>query len=288
MPLNHKSGIIRFSMTKHNPSNSIHRIKVRQPDFDFDGDIPKHWFKDNPVITHNFNGYNLLFPEFERFFVRSVLHYKGIVKDQVLLEQVRGFVGQESMHAKEHQDYFKVLERQGYKIKKFLGLYHRYVNFIERMATPKLRIALTAAAEHYTSTIAGLLVSNPSLIDDINPTMKKLLVWHSVEEIEHRCVAFDVMKLAGVGYSFRILAFLMTSFDMLLWSAMSTYMLLRQDKISLLKSIKHKWQFRRDFKDGNKHFRRSLLAYFRRDFHPSDFDYLEEAYIQLKEVGIDE
>lgn len=240
------------------------------------------------MITHNFNGYNLLFPEFELFFVRSVLHYRYLIEDETLREQVKGFVGQESMHAKIHQDYFDTLRKQGYKIDKFLRLYKRYANFIERMATPKLRIALTAAAEHYTATIAGLLVSSPELLKDVDPMMKKLMVWHSTEEIEHRSVAFDVMQLAGVNYPLRILAFLMTSFDMLLWSTLSTLLFLRQDKISLFKSFQYKRQFHKQNPTANKQFRTSLLRYFKRDFHPRDNDYLALAKHQLKAVGIND
>lgn len=263
-------------------------ITVRRPKFDFEREIPKHWFGNNPVVTHNFNGYNLLFPEFERFFVRSVLYYKPIIKSEELLGQVKSFVGQESMHAQGHEEYFSVLRRQGYKIDRFLRLYKRYAAFIESMAAPKLRIALTAAAEHYTATIAGVLVSNSELIEDVDPTMKKLMVWHSAEEIEHRSVAFDVMKIAGVNYPLRILAFLMTSFDMLLWTTLGSLMFLRQDRISLFKSFKYKQEFRKKSVSANKQFKRSLFAYFRRDFHPSQYDYVKEANKQLKEVGIND
>ena len=265
-----------------------HSIKIRQPDFDFNSEIPRYWFNDNPVITHNFNGYNLLFPEFERFFVRSVLYFKDQINDEELLQQIKGFTGQEINHAHAHQAYFQVLERQGYKITQFLRWYKSYAHFIERMAGPKLRLSLTAAAEHYTATIAGIVLSHPELLENVNPTMKKLVVWHSAEEVEHRSVAFDVMKSVGVNNPTRILAFLMTSFDMLLWSTLSTVMLLWQDRISPFKAFKYKRQYNKQYKGINKIMRRSLLAYFRKDFHPSDFDYLEEARATLKQVGIDD
>jgi len=265
-----------------------HFIKVRLPTFDFDSEIPRYWFNDNPVITHNFNGYNLLFPEFERFFVRSVLHYKNQIKDEALLEQIKGFAGQESNHAHVHQDYFKVLEQQGYKITRFLRWYKNYASFIERMAPPKLRLSLTAAAEHYTASIAGIVLSHPELLENVHPTMRKLVVWHSAEEVEHRSVAFDVMQAVGVSYSTRILAFIMTSMDMLLWSTLSTVMLLWQDKISPWRSFKYKRQYSKKFTGINKNMRKLLLAYFRKDFHPSDVDFMQEAHEHLKQVGIDD
>ncbi len=264
----------------------VHCIKVRQPEFEFDFDIPKYWFYNNPVITHNFNGYNLLFPEFERFFIRSVAYFKTQIQDEKLLEQIKAFSGQESLHAQAHESYFKVLEHQGYKINRFLTYYKRYALMIENMATPKLRIALTAAAEHYTATIADIVLTNPALLKNMHPTMKKLIIWHSAEEVEHRTVAFDVMKTIGVNYPTRLLAFFMTSLDMLLWSTLSSLMLLRQDKISLLKSIQYKRQFSKQFASVKKQLRQSLLAYLKRDFHPGKIKHLQLAHEQLKEVGI--
>lgn len=265
-----------------------HGIKIRHPEFDFKSNIPQYWFCDNPVITHNFNGYNLLFPEFERFFVRSVNHFRSQIHDPKLLQQVIVFSAQESLHAQAHEDYFKVLERQGYKIDRFLRYYKRYALMIERMATPKLCIALTAAAEHYTATIAHIVFTNPELFHGMHPTMKKLIIWHSAEEVEHRSVAFDVMKTVGVNYPTRLLAFFMTSLDMLLWSTLSTLMLLHQDRISLLKSFQFKRQFSKQFSSIKRQMRQSLLAYIKADFHPDDINDLQQAHKQLKDVGINE
>ena len=262
-------------------------IPIRQPRLEFDEDIPKHWFGGNPVITHNFNAYNLLFPELERFFIRSVMFYRDSIQDKRLLEQVKGFVGQESMHAKAHEAYFKLLEYQGYEIGKHLLRYRRYASTIESMASAKLRIALTAAAEHYTATLAEIFLSTPCLLDDVDGRMKKFIVWHAAEEIEHRSVSFNVMQLVGVGYPMRIVAFLMVTMDSLLWVIIGSFMLLRKDRISLFQAIKYKWQFRRCFPSVRKVFRRSLFAYFRSDFHPDRKPLLETAHAQLISVGID-
>jgi len=54
-------------MQKKQSQHTNPSIPIRQPAFDFNANIPRYWFGDNPVVTHNFNGYNLLFPEFERW-----------------------------------------------------------------------------------------------------------------------------------------------------------------------------------------------------------------------------
>lgn len=264
-----------------------HKIKVRKPVLDFDRDIPRFWFRDNPVITHGFNGFNLVIPEYERFFVRSVLRLKHCINDPELLEQINDFAAQEALHAKAHEDYFKWLEGKNYKFSRYLKWLKRYAAFSERMSTKKYNIAYTAAAEHFTATIGTLCLTESGLIDNMNPTMERFITWHSAEEIEHKAVAFDVMQAAGVGYFTRVFAYTIMMLDMFIWITIGTFMLVRQDKISLLKMFRYKRKFKKEVKGVNKRFRKLLFSYYRRDFHPNKSADLELAYEKLNKVGID-
>ncbi len=256
-------------MTTSQDSGLQRGIRVRKPRLDFDdASIPCYWFKNNPVVTHGFNAFNLVIPDFERFFVRSVMRLRGCVNDPVLRNRIKVFAGQESMHAQAHENYFELMKKQGYKIDRYLHLCKKYGALSERMGTRSLNIASTAAAEHYTSTIATLVLSQPSLLAGMHPTMRRFLVWHSAEEIEHRAVAFDVMQAVGVSYFVRILAYIIVSFDILLWTTLGSLMLLRQDGLSIRKIFFYKRKFRKEFADLPRESRRLLLAYFRKDFHP--------------------
>jgi uncharacterized protein len=261
-------------------------LTVRQPELSFGPEIARYWFCDNPTITHNFNGYNLMFPTFERFFIRSVLYYKDRITDPQLKAQVAAFVSQEANHARAHEDYFALLEQQGYPVRRHLKRFDRYTGTIERLASPKLRIAMTAAAEHYTATLANIILHTPSLVERMAPEMQKLIVWHAVEEMEHRSVAFNVMRQAEVGYLVRILAFLMVTLDSLLWVNLGSFLFLRTDRISLFRSLRYKLRFRREFPAVSGLFRRSLLAYFRRGYHPDQMQTPAAYHSQLDNVGI--
>ena len=46
-----------------------------------------------------------------------------------------------------------------------------------------LRLAITAGAEHYTATMAALLLES-GMLEDCDPTMRSLMTWHALEEIE--------------------------------------------------------------------------------------------------------
>ena len=65
----------------------------------------------------------------------------------------------------------------------------------EKRVPPKLRLAYTAALEHYTATLAETLLRKPeaqALLGDTE--VRSILLWHALEESEHKAVAFDVYR----------------------------------------------------------------------------------------------
>jgi Predicted metal-dependent hydrolase len=55
-----------------------------------------------------------MFPEGERFFMDTVRHFQDRITDPKLREDVRGFLGQEGIHGREHRRYNDMLAAQGY------------------------------------------------------------------------------------------------------------------------------------------------------------------------------
>lgn len=263
-----------------------HEIPVRKINLPFGETIPRHWFGDNAVQTHIFNGLNLVFPDGERFFVRAVMDHVDRVEDPELRKQIKGFAGQEGWHAHEHERYFATLRQQGYEIDRYLSAFHHFVRWTSRFLPAALRLSITAGAEHYTATLGAFALDNPRL-RDAHPVMRKLIVWHAVEEIEHKAVAFDVLRATHPSYLLRIAGFLFATAVLFGWTVAGTRMLLRQDGID-------KKQARRmlndlDRRDGGR-MRRALRdgfrIYFRRDFHPSQIDDLELARTHLEEIAV--
>jgi len=261
-------------------------IPVRKLSLPFDGSIPRHWFGGNAMQTHVFNGLNLVFPEGERFFVRSVMDHVSQIEDRGLLAQVKGFAGQEGHHAHEHERYFSTLREQGYQIDGFLGRFTKFNRFCSRYLPAVFRLAVTAGAEHYTATLGAFTLRN-SRLGEAHPVMRRLITWHAVEEIEHKSVAFDVLHEVNDSYLLRTAGFVFATAVLLGWAAVGTRMLLRQDGIgraearAMLRDLD-----RRDNGAMRRAIRAGVMAYFRRDFHPSENDDLELAHSYLGEIGI--
>jgi uncharacterized protein len=248
--------------------------------------VPRHWLGGSVLATHLANGVNLLFPAGERFFVRSVRHYlKQIEADPTLLEAVKGFAGQEGHHARAHEEVFELLEQQGYEIKGYLRAYEALAyRVIERIAPPSLRLATTAACEHFTAVMAESFLKEMVHEEGIDAGMRQLLMWHACEEIEHRAVAFEVfqrvdgrhaMRMAGLGLATLTLGGF--------WIAATIY-LLRQEQSGVAGTLRREGAVMKERQPFSKRvFGRGIKEYIERDFHPSkrtDLDELAAVYLE--------
>lgn len=261
-------------------------IKPRAPGVSFEGAHPRYWFGGMKQASLLGNGVNLLFPKGERFFVRSVMHYLPRLEDPALRAQVKGFAGQEARHAKAHEDYNVVLERQGYRVDAFLKVYERIAfDGIEKVAPPALRLAVTAATEHFTAIMAEDALSR-GYFRAMGGEVAKMLTWHAAEEIEHKAVAFDVLQQVAPGYATRM-AGLAVAASLLggFWFA-ATVTLARQDaKLPYEPS-------REPTAEEKEHtpvdvFVRGIREYARPGFHPNDRDNLGLAVEALRALGLE-
>lgn len=266
---------------------SRHEIPVRRPEFPFDSSIPRHWIAGNPLATHFFNGLNLTFPDGERFFIRAVREHEPRVRDEALLRQVRGFYGQEARHAHEHERYFETLEAQGYRIRGFLRRFRRFIAWSNRWLPASFRLAVTAGAEHYTATLGHLALAGNPLVERAHPTMRALVLWHATEEVEHKAVAFDVLRATHPSYPLRVAGFLYATVALFGWTLAATRMLLRQDGYGFREVRALRRATRREV--GRRLERaaaRAFLSYLRPGFHPNQVDDLALARRRLAEIGL--
>jgi predicted metal-dependent hydrolase len=203
-------------------------IVPRDLDVDF-SKLPRHWMAGDRKATAIANGVNLLFPWGERFFVRSVKHFLGAVEDPELRAQIKGFFGQEGRHAAAHDQVNEILRAQGFEVDTFLERYKRIAGWVEDHTPAVLRLATTAAAEHYTAILAEGAFTQ-GMLDQAAPEMRALLAWHAAEEIEHKAVAFDVLQRIAPSYALRILGLIQATVllgGFWLWGTAS---LLRQER----------------------------------------------------------
>ena len=243
---------------------------VRKLGLSFD-EVPRYWFYDSAFVTHLANGLHLVFPAGERFFIRSVRHYLDRIDDPILRRRVRSFFGQEGSHGKEHERAFEMLERQGFEVRSFLDWYEDLAfTKLVKLFPPVMHLSVTVALEHFTATLAEQGLST-EFLDHAHPVMRDLLKWHAAEEIEHKAVAFDVLKTVDSRYSVRVAGLVIATAGLLFFWRRGTAMLLAQDDIPKEQLRREKAQARARGQD-QRFLLRAILEYLRPDFHPDQID----------------
>src|SRR3954454_24855392 len=124
-------------------------------------DLPTHFAADGDIIlSHLAASLSAVFPDGEDFFVRSVRNFRDQITDPELKRQVAGFIGQEAMHGREHRVFNDRLAELGYPTKQVERFTKWGLELRERIAPAKANLAATAALEHFTATLAELVLTD--------------------------------------------------------------------------------------------------------------------------------
>ena len=192
-------------------------IKPRNRKFELEAALAGDWFDNDPFHTAFFNALSLSFPVGEKQFMESVRHFEDQISDEKLLDEVRGFYQQEGIHTREHVRYNRVLcKARGYDLDELEGTFIKLQQRAQSnpRATDEVRLAATVGSEHFTASLAEVLLKT-SYLDKADPTLRELWQWHSLEEMEHKAVAFDVFQQVSGNDRmrkrvFRIVLFMLT------------------------------------------------------------------------------
>lgn len=243
---------------------------VRRMDYNFEN-TPKYWCANDPAMTHYFTGLSTLFPEGDSYFVRSVRELREHAKlNEALDREISAFIGQEAMHSKEHHAFHISAQKHGLNpesLEKITGI---VLKGLEKVFSKKWNLLVTVGLEHYT---AVLVVSMMETVNEYmtDKTIRDLWLWHSVEETEHKAVAFDLYEyLYGNGLNAYLPRVTIFTLSLILITGLSTIyqiVLMKRDKqLSNLKT----WQNFFNFAAKQyKTFIPKFFEYYRYDFHPN-------------------
>ncbi len=186
--------------------------KVRRMRFRFGEPEPMahHFVVGNIVLSHLISLLSAVFPPGEESFIRSVRKFSEEITDPVLKKRVAGFIGQEAVHGQQHRGLNDQLIAMGYPMVRLFTFdkdsrRQRWLVGAENLIPRQAHLAITAAAEHYTATLAKRVLSSPEIqAVATDPETRNLLNWHAFEELEHKSVAFDVYRGCEGSESVRI------------------------------------------------------------------------------------
>ncbi|MCU4187413.1 metal-dependent hydrolase [Acidiferrimicrobium sp. IK] len=170
-------------------------VAARRITFEHSGMQGRYFFGGDLLMSHILALLSATFPKGEQFFVESVRNVRAEVTDDRLRPQVAGFIGQESMHGREHDRLNEVLAQAGYPAKLIDRTVEVLLGSVASRLPKPVQLATTAALEHYTAVLAEQLLSDETFDRlEVPDEIRNLFVWHALEECEHRAVAFDVFQ----------------------------------------------------------------------------------------------
>ncbi|HEU4360098.1 MAG TPA: metal-dependent hydrolase [Mycobacterium sp.] len=188
-------------------SHTEERVEIKPRNVRFDlSNTPLHWIPGEPIASHAISTFNYMLPVGERWFCQVYERLLPFVKDETLRRQMLGFMGQEGIHAKTHDDVLRnFLAMHGITTaERFADLVEwvedRFYPLLDQLSDEALvqvlrsQLALIAVIEQLTAFQGTWLINCDLDQRGADPVMLDLFRWHGAEEVEHRFVAHDVAE----------------------------------------------------------------------------------------------
>ena len=234
------------------------------------------WLGGDPFASAFNNAMSVTFPQGEAFFVETVRRFRDQVPPE-LARQIDAFVKQEVHHSREHVAFNRQVSDAGYDTKA-MEEWVRDRLAESRQQHPVAQLCVTVALEHFTAIFAHQMLSKPQLFAGASEEARRMWIWHAVEEVEHKAVAFDTYMHVTRGlkplkrWAIRSLVFWRVSKNFVRGRSRDTLALLRQDGITGLRA----WAGLLWYLLGKPGALRTVfpmwLSYFRPGFHPWNHD----------------
>lgn len=248
-------------------------IRNRKMKFNFEDIKSTNYWAGNSIISSYFAAMSATFPPGEKEFIESVRLFKAHITDTELQKEIKAFIGQEGHHSFQHRQINKAFDEQGWDTAKIEEKLRNKIQWFNRHLSDESRLARTVCFEHITAIMSEFILSNQDILDDLPESLKSLFLWHTVEEIEHKSVAFDVHEtLVGNRNQLRRHMALVTidfTLSMLYYQIMAH---IWARSLPNWSDVKGAWSFFFGKKGMISNMRKPYLSFFKTDFHPWNVD----------------
>lgn len=205
-------------------------ILIRPVEFEFPEGLRPHWNPGKPVFSQLANAASLFLPYMEPFIIHSVREATRAISDPGLLAEARGWMGQEAQHFRQHRRFNEALIAAGYpELRAREEAMERDYRELRKRSL-KYKLAYTAGFEVMALSIAHTLLKDREFFfKDADDNVVSLWLWHLIEEIEHKNLAFDVYQQLYGGAWYRAYGILAAMLHMVKMIRASYIVTLRSD-----------------------------------------------------------
>lgn len=146
------------------------------------------------------NGTSLTMPYLEPFLVKTVRDSIELVDDEYVKQEGKAFNTQEQFHYRAHRRYNELIKSKGYP--ELAAIEEQEKADYAKLSQKSLRTRMAYASgfEAMTMGVTRWLVNNRvKLFGGGDTRVASFILWHFVEEAEHKCCAYDVYQSAFGG-----------------------------------------------------------------------------------------
>lgn len=249
----------------------------------------EYWFHGSRAVTSMLDTYTLLVPDNERYYVRSLSRSLQEIKDPALRERILDFCRQETQHGVAHKKFWNRINTNERAVAKFINSTRFLLYGVTETLQPLwLRLSIVAAIEHVNAVLANAFLSE-KLLDGCEQEPAALFLWHFAEEIEHKCVAHDVLGYLYPQYVLR-LAGALVAFPIFGALIISGSIYLRLNECTARKRCKPEEDtpvLPENRRKALKKLTFGVLGYLRPSFSPNDIDdyYLASEVLNIQDTN---
>jgi len=181
-------------------------LVARKMPFEFSDDIDPQWNKQKPEWSHMVNGASLAMPFLEPFLIRTLRKSLSQIESTQLTQDVKGYIAQEGQHFQQHRKFNDTLIQHGHvDLIAIEQQMKKEFDDFEKKRSQKFNLAYAAGFESMALGIGHWLIEDREfLFGNSDSRVASLVLWHFVEEIEHKNVAIDAYNAVYGGYFYRV------------------------------------------------------------------------------------
>lgn len=183
----------------------VNVLKVRHIDFKFDPDTPYYW-NPNHLYWGNFvNFVTLIAPGFEKYFIRAIRDAMPRIKNPAVADEADKFCRQEAQHSRHHIAHLNVLLNQYPELQQVFDAVNASYDNLYREKSVEFHLGYAAVVELCFGPLAKCIIDNRDILfNQSDQVISSFILWHLVEEFEHRNAAYNVYNDVVGSYAFRL------------------------------------------------------------------------------------
>lgn len=181
-------------------------MTVRRMIFEFRSDMDLVFVKNDPEMSFTFLGAWIMLPYLEPYLIRTMRDSLPHIRDAKLKEELKRFCAQEGEHFKQHakaNDIIRALHPDYEALRPLETELDLELKRFTKEMPLKFNLAYAEGFESMTSAMSRAQFEC-GLYDRTDSPLAELAKWHVMEELEHRCVAFDVYEHVVGSYFYRM------------------------------------------------------------------------------------